>query len=129
MQGDEKTTRMRTSLRVGPACGSKEALDKMLGEAPMNHAWPQQMAGGRFLRPLVPPSTLLPFFLPPTQLSTPPPYTHIEPILKKHQFTVSPILHFPGGPILSHTGPPMSQWRPKTLSPCRPLQLLFPSKS
>ena len=46
MQGDEKTTRMRTSLRVGPACGSKEALDKMLGEAPMNHAWPQQMAGG-----------------------------------------------------------------------------------
>lgn len=46
MQGDEKTTRMRTSLRVGPACGSKEALDKTLGKAPMNHAWPRQMAGG-----------------------------------------------------------------------------------
>lgn len=45
MQGDEKTAQMRTSLRVSPARGSKQALDKTLAEAPMNHAWPRQMAG------------------------------------------------------------------------------------
>ena len=42
MQEDEKTAQMRTSLRVSPACGSEEALDKTLGEAPVNHAWPWQ---------------------------------------------------------------------------------------
>lgn len=125
MQEDEKTAQMRTSLRVSPACGSEEALDKTLGEAPVNHAWPWQMAGGDSsglwsLRVLC-----FPFFLPPTLLSAPPHHTHIEPILKKHPFTVSPILHFPRGPILSHTGPCMSQWR----TPCRPPQRLFPSES
>ena len=99
--------------------------DKTLGEAPVNHAWPWQMAGGDSsglwsLRVLC-----FPFFLPPTLLSAPPHHTHIEPILKKHPFTVSPILHFPRGPILSHTGPCMSQWR----TPCRPPQRLFPSES
>lgn len=42
---DEKTAQMRTSLRVIPACGLEEALDKTPGEAPMNHAWPWQVTG------------------------------------------------------------------------------------